>query len=461
MLADALRRFRGLHRNARLYLISNTMQAVTAGGAGVLYTLYLTALGYHTDFIGAVVVIGAIGAALGILPASPLVARFGWRAMLLWSDWIGGIAIAAQLLFPTPPVIVITTLGLGASVAIFLVINTPLLAHYSTAAERTSLFALNNALLFLAAVVGSLLGGLLPGWLAQPAIAQSAVLHTLAPFLVADPKARSYQLAMLVLGALAVPSIIPVLAMSKDGVAGPAGPAGHTDATRTMPSSMVEWVRRGVAQARAVGQGVIGRFSVTQSLVGFGAGIFFPYVNLYVVNQLHGTTAFFGTLSAAYTVLLAVASLVSAPLADRYGKVRLSVAAYLCSLPFLLVQGAVPLLWVVSAAFLLRGFLANLTNVPLQAYLMEAVPERSRVVASGVYNVSFQVAGAAGAGVGGLLIAYAGNQASFFAAAPFYLASALLLALWFGRGRIYSTMTIDGRRPGHSGQTMLPDDRAS
>ena len=117
-----------------------------------------------------------------------------------------------------------------------------------------------------------------------------------------------------------------------------------------------------------------------------------------------------------------------------------------------------------STATDLRGFLANLTNVPLQAYLMEAVPEQSRVVASGVYNVSFQVAGAAGAGVGGLLIAYAGNQASFFAAAPFYLASALLLALWFGHGRVYSTMTIDRRRPGqtgHTGQTMMPNDRAS
>ena len=44
--------WRMLHRNARLYVISNTLQAATAGAVGVLYTLYLTALGYQTDFIG-------------------------------------------------------------------------------------------------------------------------------------------------------------------------------------------------------------------------------------------------------------------------------------------------------------------------------------------------------------------------------------------------------------------------
>jgi MFS family permease len=451
MLADALRRFRSLHRNARLYLISNTIQAVTAGAAGVLYTLFLDALGYHADFIGAVIVIGAAGAGLGVLPASPLVARLGWRAMLLWSDWIGGIAIAVQLLVPTPAVIVVTTLAVGASVAIFLVINTPLLAAYSAPGERTALFALNNALLFLAAVVGSLLGGLVPGWLAAPAVAHSGVLHALSPFLVPNAKARTYQLSLLLLGALSVPSIVPVLAMTDD--------RRPDVAARSLPPSWVSvgaWLRQGLTQARATAQGIIGRFSVTQSLVGFGAGLFFPYVNLYVVNQLGGTTQFFGALSAVYTISLAVAALISAPLAGHFGRIRMPVVAQLCSLPFLLVMGIVPVLSVVAGGYLIRGFLMGLPNAPLQAYLMETVPDRTRVVASSVYNVSFQVAGAAGAGAGGLIIAHSGYRASFFVAAPFYAASAFLLAVWFG-GRAKAR----GAAEPTAGEESNNDERAS
>src|SRR5215472_4127726 len=152
MLASWLGSYRALQRNARLYLISNVPQAATAGALGVLYTLYLAALGYGTDFIGLVAVVGTIGAGLGILPANRLVARLGWRTTLIWSDLVGGVAIAVQLVAPTPAVIVLTTLGIGASVALVLVVNTPLLTAYSSPGQRTALFGLNNALVFLATV---------------------------------------------------------------------------------------------------------------------------------------------------------------------------------------------------------------------------------------------------------------------------------------------------------------------
>src|SRR5258708_33162193 len=95
-------------------------------------------------------------------------------------------------------------------------------------------------------------------------------------------------------------------------------------------------------------------------------------------------------------------------------------------------MGALPLLWVVSVAFLVRSFLMNIGGTPLQAFLMEIVPERLRVVASGAYNVSFQLAGAAGSGIGGFLIADLGFRPIFFVVASVFLASAFLLPLWVG-----------------------------
>ena len=80
-LARSLARFGHLCRNARLYLISNTLQAFTAGALGVLYTLFLDSLGFGTTFIGVTLVVATAGGALGILPASALVRRLGWRAM--------------------------------------------------------------------------------------------------------------------------------------------------------------------------------------------------------------------------------------------------------------------------------------------------------------------------------------------------------------------------------------------
>ena len=103
MLSSLVDPFRALSRNAQLYLISNSIQAVTAGALVVIYTLYLSALGYNAGFIGLLAFVGTIGGGIGIVPSQFLVNRYGWRTMLIWSDMIGGVAIFLQLILPTPP----------------------------------------------------------------------------------------------------------------------------------------------------------------------------------------------------------------------------------------------------------------------------------------------------------------------------------------------------------------------
>ncbi|PWT77801.1 MAG: hypothetical protein C5B60_02095 [Chloroflexi bacterium] len=456
------RQWRMLHRNARLYVISNSLQAATAGAVGVLYTLYLTALGYRTDFIGAALVVATIGGGLGIIPAGPLVKRLGWRTMLIWSDLIGGIAIALQIVVPTAPVILVTMLGVGASVAIVLVINTPLLAAYSTPRDRTALFGINNATNFLAVIIGTLLGGFLPGWFMQREIERSPLLSSLLhPFLVSGLSARSYELAMLVSGLVALPSIIPVLMMrdtaegspppEKELAAAEAAvdrssriPAAVAVAEKAVQAPVEEKVRDSkiprrllqysgswLAVLRQNLAGVTGRFSTTQAVLGFGAGLIFPYVSLYFVNTLGATVAYYGVLSAVLSVLVTLTSLVAAPLAARFGNMRIAIAVQLLSIPFLLTVGVAPWLWLISLAYLVRGGLMAINNPPLQAFLMEAVDKDQRVLASSVYNVSYQASWALGAGVGGWLITVVGSHLPFLVAAPFYAVSALLLLLWF------------------------------
>src|SRR5262249_900724 len=241
--------------------------------------------------------------------------------------------IATQIIVPTTPVILLTTLAIGASIAVVLVINTPLLTAYSTSHERTALLGLNNALNFLAGIVGSLLGGFLPGFLAQPAIRSANLLAALQPFLVTGTQAQSYELAMLSAGALALPSIIPILLMREER---PQQPAPASAAAQDSPEVEVEqlitkpqsprctlsWRKRlvlALAASRAVAAGTIGRFALAQGLLGFGAGLFFPYINLYFKEHLGASQEFVGTLNATGAIVVAAASLLSAPLAARYG----------------------------------------------------------------------------------------------------------------------------------------------
>jgi MFS family permease len=376
------------------------------------------------------------GGALAILPASRLVRRYGWRTMLLASDFIGGVAVFIQFMAPTRAVILLTSLGIGASLAIFLVLNTPFLAAHSAPEQRNAIFGLNNALGWLAAVTGALLGGLLPVWLkaleapggpAGPLTPLAPLLEAARPLLLADPEARVYQVAMLLAGAVAIPSVIPIF-MLRDMPSPPAAekaPVGLVQAAtlRVRVEAWLPW-------ARAVATGMIGRFSFSQALVGLGAGLFFPYLNIYFVQQLHATTAYYGALTSTATASLAVVSLASASLADRFGRIRLAVTVQIASLPFLLLMGAVPVLAVVSVAYVMRTALMNTGSAPLQAWLMDAAPQERHVLASNVYNASWQGMWAVGAVVGGGLITLGGYGLPFFVAAGFYALSALLMIRW-------------------------------
>ena len=430
-LSEFFARFGHLRRNARLYLISNTLQAFTAGAIGVLYTLFLNGLGFGTTFIGVALFVGTAGGALGIFPASALVRRLGWRKMLLLSDLFGGVAIFLQLIAPTRAMTLITSLGVGASVAVFLVLNAPFLAANSEPEQRNAIFGLNNALGFLAGVSGSLLGGLLPVWIAAGFRAHAMWLEALRPILLADPQGRVYQLAMLASGVVAVPSIIPVLLMREQERTEP-----HAAADIAPPQpyeSLRERMSAWRVLARDVARGAIGRISASQALVGLGAGLFFPYLNIYFVNKLGASTAFYGALTAGVTALLALVSLLSAPLADRFGRARVVLVAQVASLPFMVAMGAAPVLAIVSASYVIRSTLMNAGAAPLQALLMDAVPSERRVLASNVYNVSWQGAWAVGAALGGALIALGGYGAPFYVAAACYAVSALLFGLWFVR----------------------------
>ena len=197
-LRESLSRFRGFSRNAWLYLISNTIQAFSAGAIGVIYTLFLKSLGYGLTFIGVTLFVATAGGAMAILPASALPPlRLADDADLVQFYWRRGDLL--QLIAPTRVVILITSLGIGASLAIFLVLNSPFLAANSGPDQRNAIFGLSNALGWLAAVTGALLGGLLPIWLAAleapggptgPLAALAPALAPARPLLLANPEAR-------------------------------------------------------------------------------------------------------------------------------------------------------------------------------------------------------------------------------------------------------------------------------
>jgi len=443
-----LRQFGRMNRNARLYLLSNTLNSIAVGIFALLYNLYLVALGYQADFIGWLLVIGIVGGAMGMVTTSPLIARVGTKAALFWSSVVAGVAGALQLLIPQALSLTLTSFVLGVAGGIYLVIGAPLLADGSQESARSHIFSLNAALALITAVIGQALGGYLPTLVSLPAVSQSGLLHAIEPLLVSGAQARSYELALLLAGVIAMPSFLPIILMDPTpprrasgrrnlrlrglgralahrgwGVrAGGLGlpPAANGGGRRPLGANLFASLR-----------GPIGQLAMVEGLIGLGAGLFIPYFNLYFVEHLGISTTLYGLITAVSTALMAVTTLAGPFFAARLGNVRAAVLGHLISLPFLISLGFARALPLVLAAYLVRWSLMNMAEPVLLSFFMSVVHPPERATANSAYNLSYWGCWAVGGALGGFIIAAHNFTLPFVLAALLYLLATALLWRFF------------------------------
>ncbi len=444
-----LRQFGRMNRNARLYLVSNTLNSISVGIFALLLNLYLVALGYQADFIGWMLVIGVVGGALGIVTASPVLARVGAKAALLWSSVLAGGIGALQLVIPQPVLLLSGSFVLGIAGGLYLVIGAPLLAEGSQESSRSHIFSLNAALALITTVIGQVLSGYLPVWFSLPAIAHSGLLQALDPFLVPGAEARSYELALLLAGIIATPCFIPIIMMDPtppvrplsnrsipmprtlisrlkhggDRHSGHDGHDGHDGHSRLS--------REGIASIRALLNGPIGHLALVEGMIGLGAGLFIPYLNLYFVKHLGVSLTFYALMTAISTALMAVTTLAGPFFAVRLGRVRGAVIAHLASLPLLLLLGFARALPLVLGAYLIRFSLMNMTEPVVLSFFMSVVKPEERAAANSAYNLSFYGLWAIGSAVGGLIITVGNFTLPFALAALLYFTATALLWYFF------------------------------
>jgi predicted MFS family arabinose efflux permease len=433
MLLDYFRQFARFQRNARLYLLSNALSGMTTGIFLVLYTLYLTSLGYKADFVGATLFVGTIGAGAAIFPAGLCVDRWSGKWILIGSSSLIGLVGIGAILFRQPLPLLVCAFLTGVALAFVLVINAPFLTRNSLPAERPDLFSLNIVLTQITTVLGEVLGGALPVWFSHNSWWMAPLPPWLNWLLAAQREPRSYQLAMLVAGLIALPSFLPLFLLSEDRPAGV-----HTNSLQSRPAipwrswltSARAWVRP--ARLRALLRSPFFALVLVQTLTGLGAGLIIPYFNLFFVRHLHASSALFGLIDGAANGLTALTTLGAPWLARRLGRVNSIAWTRLCSLPLLLTVGFAGSLRLAAGLYPLREGLMDMSNGVLMVFSMEEVEEEYRGIANSAYQATFQVAWALTSSLGGLLIVYAGYGPLFIGAAICYLATIILLWGRFG-----------------------------
>ncbi|MBI3958239.1 MAG: MFS transporter [Chloroflexi bacterium] len=401
----SLRKF---SRNARLYLVSAGLMGFTVFGGiySLLRSLYLLRLGYGLEFIGLVSAVGLLGWALACLPAGDIGRRLGSRrAMVLGL----GLATVGYLLWPLAEWIpagwrsawlVLTFLFSDLSIAMYDVNSQPFLMDATTSEERDQVFSVQAALWPIAGFLGSLMGGLLPGFFA-------ALLQTTTE----DPATFRYPLL------LAGASLgIGVLAL-------------HTARESGRTTTLVQEGKTAAAPMGAAPYRIMTFLGVVVLLGSMGEGAARTFFSVYLDAGLHTPTAYIGILAAIGQLLAAPAALAMPMAAGRWGHRRVflwgSVGMALSLLPLALIPnwGAAGLGYMAMIA------LVSLTRPAVSVYMMEITPVAWRPTMSGVYTMAIGLSWSAISLGGGYMIAALGYPSFFLSSAALTGVGAALFGL--------------------------------
>jgi predicted MFS family arabinose efflux permease len=193
--------------------------------------------------------------------------------------------------------------------------------------------------------------------------------------------------------------------------------------------------------------GLLFRLSFPMFLVGTGAGLIIPFLNLYFRDVFEMSTEQIGVYFAASQVTMIVGTMAAPVLVRRFGMVRTLVFTEFASIPFMLMMafsGNMPL---VVFSFLCRGALMNMGQPVGTNFAMEMVSKEVHALANSITMIAWTASWAVSTQLGGYVIEHHGYTPSFLITVGFYVASASLTYYFFSKsevrdGRTYRFNTV-------------------
>jgi MFS family permease len=402
-----LQQIKQYSNDIRLFLVFTLAANVGIGMFMLIFNLYLLELDFREDYIGAFNAIHTVGIAGMSLAMGILINRMGvWKCVTL--GFIFFIASNVLLVTITQPVVLLGMAILGGVGTAFLFVPTmPFIVELTRSTERHGVAALTFSLNSLSMTVASLVGGFTP--------------RTLASILPVEAgSAESYRYTLLLGLTIAAFALIPLLRMSEQRRT-----AKPEDAPSDTQVGMIPLepgrVRRHMVVFIAVG-----------GLMSLGAGMVFPFYNVYL-SSIGASASQIGLIFSIAGIAAAILGLTSPYLAGKFGAQMAVVMVRVAPLPLFGMLIFFPALWIAVLAHMVRTASINMGWPIDSSYIAGVLPAKARTAVfgyrSGAWNIGFAIA----AFIGGNVIVRWGYGATFATYIVFMLLAMVLFYGYFAR----------------------------
>jgi MFS family permease len=387
------------NRSAQLFLWMIVINGIILSIWQLFFNFYMLQSGFSRDFLGLVTSLPYMAVMVFGIAVGRLSDRIGRKPSMIIGITLTSLAMLGQVTFKQPIVILIMAFLGGIFNMLFIVSQAPLMIKLSDLGNRTLLFSLNYGVATLAGAVGNLFAGQLPALF-------GTLLHVQAN------SATAYQAVLIVSIALGTTSLIPLWLMEEPRTS-QTGP--EVDSFETGSGSAMKLLTF--------------KLALPNLLIGFGAAILIPYMNVFFKDRFNISDSLLGTLFGLSSLFIGIGSLIGPRLTTHlHGKIRTVAFTQFASLVFLMIAGFTPSLLLASIGFLMRAGLMNMSAPLYSAFCMEQTPERDQGTVNSVLNMSWSLGWAVGPYLSGLVQTAYGFTPLFITTAILYLTA--IMTMW-------------------------------
>jgi MFS family permease len=371
---NSLARFRSFTPGARAFLGGAALLEIGHAFQWVLQNLYVLSIGRDVADAGSVNAASAVAVVLATFPSAWLYERLGPRRSLVLASVLNSLALAGFALSEGLVPLMLCAGLTGAAYTLHRVVSAPFLVTVSRPHERTHLFQFEFAVHTLMQMVGLLIAGLVAGGLESGLLAETTALRTT---LVAG-------------GVVGLLALLPYRRLPDDAGGGP-------EAARRSPLAML----RILTPSR---WHLWMRISAPHFLVGAGAGLSIPFINLYFTQRFELSKSVLGLVMAGSSAMMTLGALLAPRVVARMGFVRATILTEALSIPFFFALALTTNFPLAVAAYVLRGALMNLSQPLWRNLMMEITPAEWRPAVNGASMLCWNLGWAASNHWGGVLI---------------------------------------------------------
>ena len=396
---------RAFKPNARMYLLNVILTGGVMGVFRLLFNFFVLSLGFNEAMLGNLITTSSFVALLAALPLGYLADMIGRKGSLIISGGLLSFSILAMAIWPSEEMFYAMNIVSGLAQSLAGVTMSPFLMENSDEKERTYLFSFGQGLQMTMASVGNWVGGYLPTWMGN---AQN----------VTATSSTAYGNSIFIIGIGAAIAIIPLLSLT---------------------SPKLEKSQRAVFapfQYAAKNPLLLTKLILPMLLTSLGAGLIMPFMNVFfrVVHNQPDTVI--GTLFAWGSLAMGIGLLIAPPLAERTGKIQLVVITQALSIPFLILLGFSPIVWVGAASYYIRLSLMNMSSPVYQTFIMEHVEPSARATVASLTSMAWNFGWAFSPTISGWLQVRYGFGPSFMGTISLYTLSVIMYWAFFWKGSI-------------------------